>query len=310
MAIIFCENLTKIYRSGFWKLKKVVAVNKLSLIINEGEIYGLLGPNGAGKTTTLKMLVGLSYPTEGKITIMGKEPKSLEVKRNVGFLPEQPYFYEYLNGYELVYLTAQMYGKEVTNRKIYEILELVGMLEAKDTYLKNYSRGMLQRIGLACALITNPKILILDEPMGGLDPIGRKEIRDLILQLKKEGKTIIFSSHILSDAEMLCDRIGILIKGEKVKEGTISEIVGEKVNEYEIIFSNVAEVYLPEIKRLAKDLIKSGDKLMAICEDERKKEEIVFLIKNFGGTLLALIPRRKSLEEYFFSFVKEKSYAP
>lgn len=310
MAIIFCENLTKIYRSGFWKLKKVVAVNKLSLIINEGEIYGLLGPNGAGKTTTLKMLVGLSYPSEGKITIMGKEPKSLEVRRNLGFLPEQPYFYEYLNGYELVYLTAQMYGKEVTNKKIYEILELVGMLEAKDTYLKNYSRGMLQRIGLACALITNPKILILDEPMGGLDPIGRKEIRDLILQLKKEGKTIIFSSHILSDAEMLCDRIGILIKGEKVKEGTISEIVGEKVDEYEIIFSNVKEVYLPEIRRLAKDLIKSGDKLMAICDDERKKEEIIFLIKNFGGSLLGLIPRRKSLEEYFFSFVKEKGYAP
>ncbi|MEO0096820.1 MAG: ABC transporter ATP-binding protein [candidate division WOR-3 bacterium] len=310
MAIIFCENLTKIYRSGFWKLKKIVAVNKLSLIINEGEIYGLLGPNGAGKTTTLKMLVGLSRPTNGKITIMGKKPKSPEVRKEIGFLPEQPYFYEYLNGYELVYLTAQMYGKEVTNKKIYEILELVGMLEAKDVYLKNYSRGMLQRIGLACSLITNPKILILDEPMGGLDPIGRKEIRDLILRLKKEGKTIIFSSHILSDAEMLCDRISILIKGEKVKEGTISEIVGEEVYEYEIIFSQVAEIYLPEIKRLARDLIKSGDKIMAICDNERKREEIIFLIQRFGGNLLALIPRRKSLEEYFFSFVKEKKYAP
>ncbi|MCS7249501.1 MAG: ABC transporter ATP-binding protein [candidate division WOR-3 bacterium] len=310
MAIIHCENLTKIYRSGFWKLKKVVAVNNLSLMINEGEIYGLLGPNGAGKTTTLKMLVGLARPTSGKVWIMKKEPKDSEVRKEIGFLPEQPYFYEYLNGYELVYLTSQMYGKEVSKKRIYEILELVGMIEAKDMYLKNYSRGMLQRIGLACCLVTDPKILILDEPMGGLDPIGRKEIRDLIIQLKKAGKTIIFSSHILSDAEMLCDRIGILIKGEKVKEGTISEIVGEEVYEHEIIFSQVPEVYLTEIKRLAKDLIKSGDKLMVICEDERKKEEILSLIQNFGGKIHSLIPRRKSLEEYFFTFMKEKRYAP
>lgn len=310
MAIIFCENLTKIYRSGFWKLKKVVAVNNLSLMINEGEIYGLLGPNGAGKTTTLKMIVGLAKPTSGKIFIMGREPKDSEVRKNIGFLPEQPYFYEYLNGYEVVYLTAQMYGKEVSKRKIYEILELVGMIEAKDMFLKNYSRGMLQRIGLACCLITDPKILILDEPMGGLDPIGRKEIRDLIIQLKKAGKTIIFSSHILSDAEMLCDRIGILIKGEKVKEGTISQIVGEEIYEYEIIFSQVSESYFPEIKRLARDLIKSGDKWMAVCENERKKDEVVSLIQMFGGRLIGLIPRRKSLEEYFFIFMKEKKYAP
>ncbi|MCS7250731.1 MAG: ABC transporter ATP-binding protein [candidate division WOR-3 bacterium] len=306
MAIIFCENLTKIYRSGFWKLKKVVAVNRLSLTINEGEIYGLLGPNGAGKTTTLKMVVGLAKPTSGKILIMGKEPKDSEIRKNIGFLPEQPYFYEYLKGYELVYLTAQMYGKEVSSKRIYEVLELVGMIEAKDMFLKNYSRGMLQRIGLACCLITEPKILILDEPMGGLDPIGRKEIRDLIIQLKKAGKTIIFSSHILSDAEMLCDRIGILIKGEKVKEGTISEIVGEEIYEYEIIFSNVGEVYLPEIKRLAKDLIRSGDKWMATCEEEGKREHLLSLIQNFGGRLHSLIPRRKSLEEYFFTFMKEK----
>jgi len=310
VAIIFCDNLTKIYRSGFWKLKRVVAVNNLSLIINEGEIYGLLGPNGAGKTTTLKMIVGLAKPTFGRVLIMKKEPKQSEIRKEIGFLPEQPYFYEYLNGYELVYLTAQMYGKGVSKKRIYEILELVGMIEAKDMFLKNYSRGMLQRIGLACCLVTDPKILILDEPMGGLDPIGRKEIRDLIIQLKKAGKTIIFSSHILSDAEMLCDRIGILIKGEKIKEGTISEILGEEIYEYEIIFSRISEVYLSEIKRLVKDLIRSGDKWMAICDDEKRKDEVLSLIQNFGGRVHGLIPRRRSLEEYFFTFIKEKRYAP
>lgn len=310
MAIIVAEGLTKVYRSGFWKLKKVFAVKNLSLTIEEGEIYGLLGPNGAGKTTTLKMLVGLCQPTKGTIKIMNGNPQSLAVRKMIGFLPEQPYFYEYLNGYELVSLTAQMYGQQVTNKRINEILELVGMVEAKDIYLKNYSRGMLQRIGLACALISDPKILILDEPMGGLDPIGRKEMRDLILQLKKQGKTIIFSSHILSDAEMLCDRIGILIKGEKVKEGTLSEIVGEEIYEYEIVFTNISEVHLWQIKNLAKDLIKSGDKFMAICENEGQRDEILSFISSVGGNLVALIPRRKSLEEYFFTFIKERKYAP
>uniref|UniRef100_A0A7V4E2Q5 ABC transporter ATP-binding protein n=1 Tax=candidate division WOR-3 bacterium TaxID=2052148 RepID=A0A7V4E2Q5_UNCW3 len=310
MAIIVAEGLTKIYRSGFWKFKKVFAVKKLSLIIEEGEIYGLLGPNGAGKTTTLKMLVGLCQPTKGTIKIMNGEPQSLEVRKQIGFLPEQPYFYEYLNGYELVFLTAQMYGQQVTKKRINEILELVGMAEAKDVYLKNYSRGMLQRIGLACALIIDPKILILDEPMGGLDPIGRKGMRDLIIQLKKQGKTIIFSSHILSDAEMLCDRIGILIKGEKVKEGTISEIIGEEIYEYEIVFTNISEAHLWQIKNRVKDLIKSGDKFMAICENERQRDEILSFISSVGGNLVSLIPRRKSLEEYFFIFIKEKRYAP
>ncbi len=310
MAIIVAEGLTKIYRSGFWKFKKVFAVKNLSLIIEEGEIYGLLGPNGAGKTTTLKMLVGLCQPTKGTIKIMNGEPQSLEVRKQIGFLPEQPYFYEYLNGYELVSLTAQMYGQQVTKKRINEILELVGMAEAKDVYLKNYSRGMLQRIGLACALIIDPKILILDEPMGGLDPIGRKGMRDLIIQLKKQGKTIIFSSHILSDAEMLCDRIGILIKGEKVKEGTISEIIGEEIYEYEIVFTNISEAHLWQIKNWVKDLIKSGDKFMAICENERQRDEILSFISSVGGNLVSLIPRRKSLEEYFFIFIKEKRYAP
>jgi len=310
VAIIVAEGLTKIYRSGFWKFKKVFAVKKLSLIIEEGEIYGLLGPNGAGKTTTLKMLVGLCQPTKGTIKIMNGEPQSLEVRKQIGFLPEQPYFYEYLNGYELVFLTAQMYGQQVTKKRINEILELVGMAEAKDVYLKNYSRGMLQRIGLACALIIDPKILILDEPMGGLDPIGRKGMRDLIIQLKKQGKTIIFSSHILSDAEMLCDRIGILIKGEKVKEGTISEIIGEEIYEYEIVFTNISEAHLWQIKNRVKDLIKSGDKFMAICENERQRDEILSFISSVGGNLVSLIPRRKSLEEYFFIFIKEKRYAP
>jgi len=310
VAIIVAEGLTKIYRSGFWKFKKVFAVKNLSLIIEEGEIYGLLGPNGAGKTTTLKMLVGLCQPTKGTIKIMNGEPQSLEVRKQIGFLPEQPYFYEYLNGYELVSLTAQMYGQQVTKKRINEILELVGMAEAKDVYLKNYSRGMLQRIGLACALIIDPKILILDEPMGGLDPIGRKEMRDLIIQLKKQGKTIIFSSHILSDAEMLCDRIGILIKGEKVKEGTISEIIGEEIYEYELVFTNISEAHLWQIKNWVKDLIKSGDKFMAICENERQRDEILSFISSVGGNLVSLIPRRKSLEEYFFIFIKEKRYAP
>jgi ABC-2 type transport system ATP-binding protein len=218
--------LEKTYSVGFWKKKKRQALYPLTLAVEEGEVFGYLGPNGAGKTTTLKLLMGLIFPTHGSARILGRDLQDPAMKMQIGFLPEQPYFYDHLTARELLDYYAQLSGVPGKDRKrrIDEVLQRVSLPDAGHTQLRKYSKGMLQRVGIAQAIIHEPKIVFLDEPMSGLDPIGRREVRDLIQSLKEEGKTIFFSTHILSDAETLCDRVGVINKGKLRGIGVLADL--------------------------------------------------------------------------------------
>ncbi len=230
-AVIKIENLTKIYHLS--KRREVIALRDFNLEIEEGEIFGLLGPNGSGKTTLLKTMLGLTSPTKGKVEILGKRMDNVEVKKDIGFLPENPYYYEYLTGSELLDFYGDIFDlpENIKRRRSQELLSTVGLTKVKHMALGNYSKGMLERIGLACALLNDPKLLILDEPTTGLDPIGGRETRDLLLRLKKEGKTILLSSHFLSEVERICDRIGILNQGELLAVGRLKELLKERKTE-------------------------------------------------------------------------------
>jgi len=220
-------NLTKILKAGFGS-KPIFHLHELNLEVMEGEVFGYLGPNGAGKTTTFKILMGLMRPTGGEAWIFGESIANPISRRKVGFLPERPYFHDHLTAEELLRMHARLIGmsKKEAERKIDELLCLVGLEEFRSTRMRRFSRGMLQRIGIAQALINDPKLVLLDEPMSGLDPIGRKWMRELILRLKSEGRTVIYSSHILSDVKAICDRIAILLKGRLLGVGRIEELLG------------------------------------------------------------------------------------
>ena len=216
MAAIEILDLEKTYLVGFWRKRPKVALRALRLTIAEGEVFGFLGPNGAGKTTTLKLLMGLVFPTSGSARILGREMDDPEVKSQIGFLPEQPYFYDHLTARELLNYYGQLSGVPAKGRsaRVEQMLGRVGLADAAGIQLRKFSKGMLQRVGLAQAILHDPKLVFLDEPMSGLDPMGRREVRDLIQQLRSEGKTVFFSTHILSDAEALCDRVGVIHQGE------------------------------------------------------------------------------------------------
>ena len=217
MAVISFNSITKDYKTGF--RKKKTALKDFSLDIYEGEVFGFLGPNGAGKSTAIKILLNLIFPTQGRAEILGKDVGDKEITRSVGYLPENPYFYDYLNPVELLKFAGKTSGMDpfTIKEKTEILLNTVGLWNERKRAIRSYSKGMVQRVGLALALIHDPKIVILDEPMTGLDPIGRRQVIDLILKLKSEGKTIFFSSHILEDIERVCDRIGILVNGVLVR---------------------------------------------------------------------------------------------
>jgi len=239
------EEIYRSFKNHFWQSKKQVLRN-ISLEIYEGEVFGFLGPNGAGKTTTIKIITGLIRPDSGRVSIFGYAVDSLAAKRNIGFLPESPYFYEHLTGYEFLKVHALLGNQKDYKERIVKLLKRVGLEDAVNMQLRKYSRGMLQRIGIAQALITEPNILVLDEPLTGLDPIGRKEIKDLILEQKEQGKTIFFSSHILPDAEEVCDRIGIIIDGEIVEVDRLDTVLKKGVKTDEI---SLEEWFYKRIKK-------------------------------------------------------------
>ncbi|HEY5778253.1 MAG TPA: ABC transporter ATP-binding protein [Terrimicrobiaceae bacterium] len=267
------SGLTKHYPVPM-RRQRVVAVNDLSLEIQEGEVYGLLGPNGSGKSTTLKVLLGLASPTRGKTTIFGVDSRDYRSHRSVGFLPENPYFYKFLTADE----TLRFYGKLCALRggqldaRIAELLSLVGLEEAKHRRVGGYSKGMLQRIGLAQALVQDPRLIVLDEPTAGVDPAGSHQIRDLILELKKRGKTILLTSHLLGEAQEVCDRVGIMSRGSMVREGSLAELISIE-NQTEYIVQN-APVDLAE--RIAALADASGAKLLE-ARKARLTLERVFL---------------------------------
>ena len=217
---ICAEGLTKTFRSNWPGKPAVTVVRDLNLTVNREEVFGFLGPNGSGKTTTMKMLLGLTQPTKGKVELLGRPASEVNIRQQIGFLPEAPYFYTYLTAEEVLLFYGRLAGLSGhgLDHRVEELLEMVGLMEARHRQLGKFSKGMLQRVGLAQALIHDPTLVILDEPMSGLDPIGRKEVRDLIMHLRKQGKTVFFSTHIIPDVEMLCDRVGIIKNGKMLKK--------------------------------------------------------------------------------------------
>ena len=237
MAAIEILGLEKTYPVGFWRKRPKRALWPLHLKVEEGEIFGFLGPNGAGKTTTLKLLMGLVFPTAGTARILGMEVDDPRMKAQIGFLPEQPYFYDYLTARELLEYYGQLSGvaSKDRSRKVNEVLQRVGLPDAAGTQLRKFSKGMLQRVGIAQAILHDPKVVFFDEPMSGLDPMGRREVRDLMEQLKHEGKTVFFSTHILSDAEALCDRVAIIHQGELRGIGAVADLTSSLHGKVELV---------------------------------------------------------------------------
>src|ERR1700676_2681791 len=234
------ENLTKDYPYGFLHLKKRRALESLTMQVQAGEVFGFLGPNGAGKSTTIKLLMRLIFPTGGSAGIVGKPISDIEMHRDIGYLPEQPYFYDYLTAAELLDYFARFHDFTAAERRerVQRMLKKVGLESAGRIQLRKYSKGMLQRVGLAQAILHDPAVVVLDEPMSGLDPVGRREVRDIILELKKQGKTVLFSTHILSDAEILCDRVGVIVYDKLRGVGAPDEIVGLKAHGLEVLFEH------------------------------------------------------------------------
>ena len=309
---ITTKDLCKDFHVGF-AMRKVRVLHGLNLEVQGGEIFGYLGPNGAGKTTTIKLLMGLIFPSSGQISLLGEEIDKPFVRSRIGFLPESPYFYDHLTGWELMDYCGRLFGmgKASRNQRIHELLERVGVREAAHTPLRKYSKGMVQRIGLAQALMGHPELVILDEPMSGLDPIGRKEIRDLILSLKEEGKTVFFSSHILPDVEMICDRVGILIGGRLKEVGVLEELLEAKVESIEI---TVREGNLDLLSRLqlplsAQPLQRGGKVLLSVPHEQALHDALSRLMRE-GVCIVSVVPHKETLEEYFLKEVQHSSRRP
>jgi len=279
MWIIETENLSKYYvrdviDTEFGRLqikfrnRRTEALKDLTIKVGEGEIFGLLGPNGAGKTTAIKILMGIHFPTSGTARLMGKPLGDRAVKKRIGFLPENPYFYDYLKGWEFLDFYGQLYGMDRKTRrnKIEELLDQVGLTEAANRPLRGYSKGMNQRIGLAQALMNDPDLVFLDEPQSGLDPFGRKDVRDIIISLREKGKTVFFSSHILTDAEMICDRVGILFEGRLRSIGPLGKLLSSGVTEWEIVVRGVKDATMEPWRENLKRLSKVEGDFWAIAE--------------------------------------------
>jgi ABC-2 type transport system ATP-binding protein len=301
-AIIEIEGLTKDYPSGFWRKRWKRSLDHLTLQIQEGEIFGFLGPNGAGKTTTLKLLMGLIFPTSGTARIRGSSIEDIAMHREIGYLPEHPYFYDYLTARELLdyYARFSDYSAAERRARVETFLKRVGLDSAGDVQLRKFSKGMLQRAGIAQAILHDPKVVFLDEPMSGLDPVGRREVRDIIHELKQQGKTVFFSTHILSDAEMLCDRVGVLVSGKLQGVGSPREIVSVEMQSMEILFELPEGHALPP--RLAEQATLIGGR-HRIAVPEPEVYAAIEQLRGCAARILSMTPIRPTLEDYFIRLV-------
>jgi len=308
MPAIEILGLEKTYKVGFWRKHPKRALEPLHLTVEEGEIFGFLGPNGAGKTTTLKLLMGLVFPTAGTARILGREWTDPEVKAQIGFLPEQPYFYDYLTAHELLDYYGQLSGVAAQDRKrrIPEVLARVGLADVKGVQLRKFSKGMLQRAGIAQAILHNPKLVFFDEPMSGLDPLGRREVRDLMEQLKQEGKTVFFSTHILSDAEALCDRVAIINKGVLRGVGAVEDLTSTVQGKVEVVWQGTQ---IPaSMKALGAECHVTGDTVRAVLA-ENQQDAAIDALRRERIRLIAITPLRTSLEAYFVEKLQQSQTA-
>ena len=306
------ENLTKEYPYGFLHLKKKTSLEGLTLQVESGEVFGFLGPNGAGKSTTIKLLMGLIFPTSGRARMLGKPATDIAMHRHIGYLPEQPYFYDYLTATEVLDYFAKFYDLSATERRerVQQMLKRVGLETAGKIQLRKYSKGMLQRVGLAQAILHDPQLVVLDEPMSGLDPVGRREVRDIILELKNAGKTILFSTHILSDAEMLCDRVGVIVGGKLQGVGAPGEIVGIKAQEMEILFelrANLPDSAAPSATSttgcaLLARATRTGERYR-LQVPEAELYAAIEQLRAAHAKILSVAQIKPSLEEYFMHLV-------
>jgi ABC-2 type transport system ATP-binding protein len=312
-AVVEIENLTKDYEVGFWRKRKVRALDGLTLAVEGGEIFGFLGANGAGKTTTLKLLMRLIYPTAGRARILGRDLNDVSVHARIGYLPENPYFYDYLTARELLEYFAELfgYGKLERRRRAASLLERVHLDEKSwDKQLRKFSKGMLQRVGLAQALVNDPEIIFLDEPMSGLDPVGRREVRDLIAAQRAQGKTVFMCSHILSDIEVLCDRVAIMRSGRLAETGRLEELrqrAGEQ-GRVEILVAGARAEQILHALPILKDAHITQTAVGARIEvaDESDVDAALAALRKAGGRLVSVQPVRQSLEELFVRETVEK----
>ncbi len=302
------EELTKDFAIGFWRRRAYRALDRLTLDIEPGEVFGFLGPNGAGKTTTLKLLMQLIYPTSGRAEILGRPVGDLAARHRIGYLPENPSFYDYLTAEELLDYFGQLFGYRAADRRarVAALLDRVGIGAERRIQLRKFSKGMIQRVGIAQALLNDPEVIFLDEPMSGLDPLGRRDVRTLILELRDQGRTVFFSSHILADAEALCRRVAVVVGGRLAATGRLSDILAFEVRGWELVVSNLTPEVLarvtPVVRRATE--ISPGRYTLELSLDQ-SPDRILADLSAAGAMLISLNPVRDTLEDFFMQRVAE-----
>ncbi|HEU4939500.1 MAG TPA: ABC transporter ATP-binding protein [Vicinamibacterales bacterium] len=307
-SAIRIEDLTKDYAIGFWRRRSYRALDRLTLDIDSGEVFGFLGPNGAGKTTTLKLLMQLIFPTSGRAEILGRPVGDMGTRRRIGYLPENPSFYDYLTAEELLGYFANLFGYSGPDRRkrVSALLDRVGIGAERRLQLRKFSKGMIQRVGIAQALLNDPEVVFLDEPMSGLDPLGRRDVRQLILDLRDQGRTVFFSSHILADAEALCRRVAVVAGGRLAASGALADILAFQVHGWELVMAGVspdlASKVRPGIRRATE--ISPGRYSLELSLDQPPDRVLAELTAS-GATLVSLNPMRDTLEDFFMKHVAE-----
>ena len=309
MAAIRTEALTKTYALGFWRKRPYLALDRLTLEVEPGDVFGFLGPNGAGKTTTLKLLMQLIYPTAGAAWILDRPVGDLDVKRRIGYLPENPYFYDYLTAEELLTYFARLFGYrgEARRRRVAAVLDEVGIGAERRMQLRQYSKGMIQRVGIAQAIVNEPELVFFDEPMSGLDPLGRRQMRQLMLRLRDRGCTVFFSSHILADAETLCSRVAVLAGGRLVASGRLTDMLAFEPRGWELVVADVPPDRVAALSARATRVTTLGPGRVTLELPPDPPEPIVSELTRHGARLVSLTPVRDTLEDFF---VRQVSSAP
>jgi ABC-2 type transport system ATP-binding protein len=310
MHAIRTESLTKHYSVGFWRSRPYVALDDLTLEVARGEVFGFLGPNGAGKTTTLKLLMQLIFPTAGRAWILDRPVGDVAMRRRIGYLPENPSFYDNVSAEELLGYFASLFGYRGAerSRRVAMLLDDVGLGAERRMQLRKYSKGMIQRVGLAQALINDPEVVFLDEPMSGLDPIGRRHVRDLILRLRDRGATVFFSSHILADAETMCSRVGIVAGGKLVASGALAEVVPFRIRGWDLVLAGVASDVAAGLSAGGAVVTLIGDsRYHVVLPATASSEDALALAKRAGAELVSINPLRDTLEDFFLAHVQKSA---